>query len=38
MTKDEHITYWRKSAEHDLESAKSMFESKRHEMYRGVHP
>jgi len=31
MTKDEHIAYWRKSSEHDLESAITMFESKRYD-------
>jgi len=31
MTKEEHITYWRKSAQHDLESAGSMFESRRYD-------
>ena len=29
MTKEEHITYWHESALHDLESAESMFESKK---------
>lgn len=29
MTKDEHIKYWLKSAQHDLESAKSIFDSGR---------
>lgn len=31
MTKDEHINYWRKSSEHDLESATSMFDSRRYD-------
>lgn len=30
MQKKEHITYWQKSAQHDLESAESMFKSKRY--------
>jgi HEPN domain-containing protein len=31
MTKEEHIAYWLKTAEHDLEAAESMFESKRYD-------
>jgi len=31
MKKEEHITYWKKSAYHDLESAVSMFGSKRYD-------
>jgi len=31
MTKEEHIAYWRKTASHDLESAASMFKSKRYD-------
>ena len=31
MTKDEHIKYWRKSAQHDLESADSIFDSGRYD-------
>jgi HEPN domain-containing protein len=29
MTKEGHIKYWRESAQHDLESAESLFESKK---------
>ena len=31
MTKEEHINYWRESAEHDLESAEVIFDSKRYD-------
>lgn len=31
MTRDEHIQYWRESAQHDLESAESMFQSGRYD-------
>lgn len=31
MTKEEHILYWQKSAQHDLESAESMFDSGRYD-------
>jgi HEPN domain-containing protein len=31
MTKEEHITYWCESAQHDLEAAESMFESGRYD-------
>ncbi|MDZ7363067.1 MAG: HEPN domain-containing protein [candidate division KSB1 bacterium] len=31
MTKEEHIAYWLKTAEHDLEAAESLFESKRYD-------
>jgi len=31
MTKEEHIAYWLKTAEHDLEAAESRFESKRYD-------
>lgn len=31
MTKEEHIIYWLKSAEHDLDSAESMFDSEKYD-------
>jgi HEPN domain-containing protein len=31
MTKDEHIKYWRESAQHDLESAEAIFKSGRYD-------
>lgn len=31
MTKDEHIKYWRESAQHDLESAEIIFNSGRYD-------
>jgi len=31
MTKDEHIKYWRESAQHDLESAEIIFDSGRYD-------
>jgi HEPN domain-containing protein len=31
VEKNEHVRYWRESAEHDLESAKSMFDSGRYD-------
>jgi HEPN domain-containing protein len=31
MTKEEHINYWRESAQHDLESAKDIFNSGRYD-------
>ncbi|OQY11506.1 MAG: hypothetical protein B6I31_04820 [Desulfobacteraceae bacterium 4572_19] len=31
MKKEEHIKYWLKSAKHDLESAESMFQSKKYD-------
>ncbi len=31
MTKQEHIAYWLKSAEHDLEAANSIFASGRYD-------
>ncbi len=31
MTKDEHVKYWIESAQHDLESAKSIFKSGRYD-------
>ena len=31
MTKDEHIKYWQKSAQHDLESAEIIFNSGRYD-------
>lgn len=31
MTKDEHIDYWLKSAEHDLKAAVSLFKSKKYD-------
>jgi len=31
MTKEEHIQYWLESAQHDLESAEGIFDSKRYD-------
>lgn len=31
MNKEQHINYWRESAHHDFESAKSMFDSARYD-------
>ena len=31
MTKEEHIKYWIKGAEHDLKAAESLFESKKYD-------
>jgi len=31
MNKKQHINFWRESAQHDLESAKSMFDSARYD-------
>ena len=31
MTKEEHINYWRESAQHDLESAEDIFDSGRYD-------
>lgn len=31
MTKEEHIKYWRDSAQHDLESAETIFTSRRYD-------
>lgn len=31
MTKEEHIRYWRESAQHDLESAETIFNSGRYD-------
>ena len=31
MIKEEHIKYWLESAQHDLESAKTIFNSKRYD-------
>ena len=31
MTKEEHITYWLESAEHDLDTAESLFQSKKYD-------
>ena len=31
MTKEEHIDYWRESAQHDLESAEGIFDSGRYD-------
>jgi len=31
MTKEEHVKYWRDSAQHDLESAESIFDSGRYD-------
>lgn len=31
MTKAEHVKYWRDSAQHDLESAESIFDSERYD-------
>ncbi len=31
MTKDEHIDYWLKSAEHDLSAAESLFQAKKYD-------
>jgi HEPN domain-containing protein len=33
MTKEEHIKYWRESAQHDLESAEIIFGSGRYDWY-----
>ncbi len=33
MTKEEHIQYWLESAQHDLESAEGIFDSKIRENY-----
>lgn len=31
MTKEEHVNYWRESAQHDIESAEGIFDSKRYD-------
>ncbi len=31
MTKEEHVKYWQESAQHDLESAESMFEAQKYD-------
>ncbi len=31
MTKEEHIKYWRESAQHDIESADSIYNSERYD-------